>query len=138
MQAKMEKIVVSALSVVYSAGPILVQMTLLGVLLFLVLLIAYLLAQSYHRDSKRTSRWSLPSHFTIPILSPFTSVVRQDNLRLIENPLMFLQVEHETSVIGTWTIAVFLVVFAFLGYAIFRHWAHSLTSVRLFNRQIRP
>ncbi|KAJ7076451.1 hypothetical protein B0H15DRAFT_955619 [Mycena belliarum] len=47
----------------------------------------------------------LPAHFTIPILSPFTSVV-----------------EHETSVIGSKTLAIFALVLAGLAYFMFRHW----------------
>jgi len=46
-----------------------------------------------------------PAHFTIPILSPFTSVV-----------------EHETSVIGSKTLAVFAFVLAAFFYFVFRHW----------------
>ncbi|KAA1471982.1 hypothetical protein DENSPDRAFT_149697 [Dentipellis sp. KUC8613] len=53
----------------------------------------YLLS-SWSRE-KPTAKWGLASHFTIPILSPFTSVV-----------------EHETSVIGTKTIVLSIIVFA--------------------------
>ncbi|KAJ7757141.1 hypothetical protein B0H16DRAFT_1662539 [Mycena metata] len=46
-----------------------------------------------------------PAHFTIPIFSPFTSVV-----------------EHETSVIGSKTLTVFAFALAGLAYFAFRHW----------------
>ncbi|KIY49721.1 hypothetical protein FISHEDRAFT_57981 [Fistulina hepatica ATCC 64428] len=46
------------------------------------------------------------AHFTIPVLSPFASVI-----------------EHETSVIGSKTISLFVVCFCVLIYAVFRHWA---------------
>ncbi|KAF8068701.1 hypothetical protein FPV67DRAFT_1086313 [Lyophyllum atratum] len=64
---------------------------LLGLVALLVALVIYL-ATHYSRQS--TIR-ATPSHFTIPILSPFTSVV-----------------EHETSVIGSKTIALILLVVA--------------------------
>ncbi|KAI0922717.1 hypothetical protein AcV5_009614 [Taiwanofungus camphoratus] len=64
-------------------------------------MVVYGLSRHHHRAS--SSRWLLPSHFTIPILSPFSSVV-----------------EHETSVINP--KLVLLLVFAGLGYACFRYW----------------
>lgn len=51
------------------------QIILLVALCLLVILVIYL-ATHHTRHSAQRSRWSLPSHFTIPILSPFTSVVR--------------------------------------------------------------
>jgi hypothetical protein len=33
-------------------------------------------AQSHHLNDTRRNRWSSPTYFTIPVLSPFTSVVR--------------------------------------------------------------
>ncbi|KAG0703543.1 hypothetical protein DFH29DRAFT_436105 [Suillus ampliporus] len=66
-------------------------------LLFLVLLYILLL-----HDSPKSKG---ASHFTIPILSPFTSVV-----------------EHETGVITAKTVTIFIVVLGVLSYAVFRHW----------------
>ncbi|KAG2159275.1 uncharacterized protein EDB93DRAFT_277095 [Suillus bovinus] len=65
-------------------------------LLFLALI--YILL----RDSPKAKG---ASHFTIPILSPFTSVV-----------------EHETGIISARSISFFIVVLGILSYAIFRHW----------------
>ncbi|KAG1733325.1 hypothetical protein EDB19DRAFT_1896645 [Suillus lakei] len=65
-------------------------------LLFLALI--YILL----RDSPKSKG---ASHFTIPILSPFTSVV-----------------EHETGVISARSVSIFIVVLGILSYAIFRHW----------------
>ncbi|KAG1737546.1 uncharacterized protein EDB91DRAFT_482713 [Suillus paluster] len=66
-------------------------------LLFLVLL--YMLVLHDSPKSKGAS------HFTIPILSPFTSVV-----------------EHEIGAISARSVSVFIVVLGVLSYAIFRHW----------------
>ncbi|KAF5310714.1 hypothetical protein D9619_008159 [Psilocybe cf. subviscida] len=82
---------------------------LIGVL---VLLIMYL-ATHYTRHSllmqqKSHDRWWSAigaSHFTIPILSPFTSVV-----------------EQETSVIGAKIIGSVAAIAACFGYFAFRHW----------------
>jgi len=89
-QARMEKIVI----------------ILLACLVFLFLLMIYILTspKRYHCQSP-SFQWSLPSHFTIPILSPFTSVV-----------------EQETSVIGTRSITAFVMISAALIYFVFRHW----------------
>ncbi|KAJ7248122.1 hypothetical protein B0H12DRAFT_1072730 [Mycena haematopus] len=76
---------------------------LLVMLLLLVLALLHLAHKSASASASRPRR--LPSHFTIPILSPFTSVV-----------------EHETSVIGSKTLAVFAFAFAGLAYFVFRHW----------------
>ncbi|KAF9267379.1 hypothetical protein L218DRAFT_1060923 [Marasmius fiardii PR-910] len=51
------------------------------------------------------------THFTIPILSPFASVV-----------------EHESSVIGTKTIAAISMILAILVYFMFQHWIAHLVS----------
>jgi len=59
---------------------------LLGFMGFLVMKIAP------DRDANR-SKSSKPSHFTIPIFSPFTSVV-----------------EHETGVFGTKAVSIFVVI----------------------------
>ncbi|KAJ7662108.1 hypothetical protein DFH06DRAFT_1471691 [Mycena polygramma] len=74
---------------------------LLGILLLLVFA---LLCIAHNAGSASHSR-KAPGHFTIPILSPFTSVV-----------------EHETSVVGSKTLALFVLVFAGLAYFAFRHW----------------
>jgi len=79
-------------------------LVLLGSLLFFALLVVYLLTHPNYRNHPPPSHWSLPSHFTIPILSPFTSVT-----------------EHESSVVGTRLVTVFLVILAVLGYVLFRH-----------------
>lgn len=65
-------------------------------LLFLALI--YILL----RDSPKSKG---ASHFTIPILSPFTSVV-----------------EHETGIISARSVSFFILVVGILSYAIFRHW----------------
>ncbi|KAF5375673.1 hypothetical protein D9615_009331 [Tricholomella constricta] len=72
---------------------------LMGLVAVLVALVIYL-ATHYTRHS--TTR-ATPSHFTIPILSPFTSVV-----------------EHETSVIGSKTIAMVLLALSVLAYLFIR------------------
>ncbi|KAG5723009.1 hypothetical protein E4T56_gene17814 [Termitomyces sp. T112] len=69
---------------------------LLVLIVILVLVVVYLYA-SY------TSPQTAPAHFTIPILSPFTSVV-----------------EHETSVIGSKTIALILLITGLLSYLAIR------------------
>ncbi|RDB30657.1 hypothetical protein Hypma_005782 [Hypsizygus marmoreus] len=72
---------------------------LLVFILFLVVLIMYLATHHTRQTSARPA-----SHFTIPILSPFTSVV-----------------EHETSVIGSKTITMVLVLLAAFAYFLMRH-----------------
>ncbi|KAG6812462.1 hypothetical protein H0H92_002727 [Tricholoma furcatifolium] len=64
---------------------------LLGMIALLLSLVVYLFAT---RSNQKT-----PTHFTIPILSPFTSVI-----------------EHETSVIGSKTITLLILVGAALSY----------------------
>ncbi|GLB45218.1 hypothetical protein LshimejAT787_2001230 [Lyophyllum shimeji] len=71
---------------------------LLGLVAVLLVLVIYLATHYTRQSTART-----PSHFTIPILSPFTSVV-----------------EHETSVVGSKTIALVLVVIAVLSYVFIR------------------
>ncbi|KAJ6481810.1 hypothetical protein C8R45DRAFT_1100222 [Mycena sanguinolenta] len=78
-------------------------LALLVMLLLLVLALLHLAHKSASASASRPRR--LPSHFTIPILSPFTSVV-----------------EHETSVIGSKTLAILAFAFAGLAYFVFRHW----------------
>ncbi|KAI0313876.1 hypothetical protein OF83DRAFT_1064751 [Amylostereum chailletii] len=67
-------------------------------------LVIYLLFTD-ERSKQPQSKWAMASHFTIPILSPWTSVV-----------------EHETSTFGAKTIVAALVVAACLAYAVFRYW----------------
>lgn len=75
---------------------------LLASLCSLVALVIYLAAH-YTRQTSVRHPWSLPSHFTIPILSPFTSVV-----------------EHETSVIGSKVITVGLLLATGMAYLMLR------------------
>ncbi|KAF8813145.1 hypothetical protein BYT27DRAFT_7085261 [Phlegmacium glaucopus] len=85
---------------------------LLCLITLLILLIVYL-ATHYTRHSlrmqmnERKTWWSAvgASHFTIPILSPFTSVV-----------------EQETSVISPKLIGTVAAIAACLAYMVFRHW----------------
>ncbi|KAH7912860.1 hypothetical protein BJ138DRAFT_1082811 [Hygrophoropsis aurantiaca] len=72
---------------------------LLGSVLLLFLAIVYILLRHAGQSPPRSS------HFTIPILSPFASVV-----------------EHETGVIGAKTVTIFVLVLGALAYGIFRHW----------------
>ncbi|KAF9010258.1 hypothetical protein BDQ17DRAFT_1347843 [Cyathus striatus] len=78
---------------------------LIGSIVSLVALIIYLAAHYTQETNSRRSRWSLPLHFTIPILSPFTSVV-----------------EHETSMFGTKMLSVMVITFACFAYFAFKHW----------------
>ncbi|PCH37390.1 hypothetical protein WOLCODRAFT_140835 [Wolfiporia cocos MD-104 SS10] len=81
-------------------------MTLFACLIAFVSTTIYLLSRA---QRPTPSRWALPSHFTIPILSPFASVV-----------------EHETSVIDTRLITMCCAILAALAYACFRYWlAHG-------------
>jgi len=68
---------------------------------FFILISHLSLVHSSH-SSGRQSQWA---HFTIPILSPFASVV-----------------EHEVSVIGSKTITAISLIIACLGYFVFRYW----------------
>ncbi|KAF9528691.1 hypothetical protein CPB83DRAFT_854116 [Crepidotus variabilis] len=85
---------------------------LLLLIAFMVMLIIYL-ATHYTRHSmllhqkQNTSWWSAigASHFTIPILSPFTSVV-----------------EHESSIFGAKIIGTLAAIGAVLLYFVFRYW----------------
>jgi len=71
---------------------------LVACLMILFLVVLYI----WMHDSPKTKA---ASHFTIPILSPFTSVV-----------------EHETGIISATSVTIFIVVMGILSYAIFRHW----------------
>ncbi|KAH7920427.1 hypothetical protein BV22DRAFT_1039882 [Leucogyrophana mollusca] len=74
---------------------------LVGSVFLLFLAIVYILVCYAAHPPPR----STPYHFTIPILSPFASVV-----------------EHETGVIGAKTVTIFALVLGVLAYSIFRHW----------------
>ncbi|KIM82881.1 hypothetical protein PILCRDRAFT_820182 [Piloderma croceum F 1598] len=98
---------IAALSQAHEAKQVRLEkfvIALLACLGFLIMAFIYLLT-SRNRNEPSASRRSLPYHFTIPILSPFTSVV-----------------EHETSAIGTRSIAVLVMTLAVLVYFIFRRW----------------
>ncbi|TDL27851.1 hypothetical protein BD410DRAFT_761047 [Rickenella mellea] len=79
--------------------------SLLVTIISFSLAVTYLSISNSSRHPPQISRWSLPSHFTIPILSPFTSVT-----------------EHESSVVGFRVMAVGVVVLGLLAYALIRHW----------------
>ncbi|KAJ7905123.1 hypothetical protein B0H13DRAFT_2508843 [Mycena leptocephala] len=74
-------------------------------LLVMLLLLVFALLHLAHKSAATARPRKVPAHFTIPILSPFTSVV-----------------EHETSVVGSKTLAIFALVLAGLAYFLFRHW----------------
>ncbi|KAF4579574.1 hypothetical protein AB1N83_009057 [Pleurotus pulmonarius] len=85
-----------------------VVLLLIGCVILLVSVVIYLAVSTHHRSSKQASSWlTLPSHFTIPILSPFTSVV-----------------EHESSALSSRTIAMLILSLACLLYFMFRLWLH--------------
>ncbi|KIP07766.1 hypothetical protein PHLGIDRAFT_408341 [Phlebiopsis gigantea 11061_1 CR5-6] len=69
----------------------------------LIAALLYMLHASHARPQQ--SRWLAPMHFTIPVLSPFASVV-----------------EHESSVIGSRVIVVIVLVTAVVAYGCFRYW----------------
>jgi hypothetical protein len=101
-------------------------MVLAGVILVLILVIIYLATHLTRHASKAQRHWlSLPSHFTIPILSPFTSVVSLRVYNLVVMMLSPSQVEQETSVFSTRVIGIITVVLGVLAYFIFRHWFNS-------------
>ncbi|KAF8911356.1 hypothetical protein CPB85DRAFT_651015 [Mucidula mucida] len=75
---------------------------LLGIIVFLALLVVSI--STRQREPQR-QHWLLPSHFTIPVLSPFTSVV-----------------EHEASIIGARIIVASMLITACLAYFVYRHW----------------
>ncbi|EIM87453.1 uncharacterized protein STEHIDRAFT_139125 [Stereum hirsutum FP-91666 SS1] len=70
----------------------------------LLAFIIYILMTNSPASKQSASRWG--AHFTIPILSPFTSVI-----------------EHEVSTFGTTALIGFAFVFAGLAYAVFRYYA---------------
>nr|GAT58088.1 predicted protein [Mycena chlorophos] len=67
---------------------------------------------SHSRSPSHHAKSPPAKHFTIPILSPFTSVI-----------------EHETSVVGSTTLAVIVLACAAAGYAMFRHWDEAVVFV---------
>ncbi|KAI0786245.1 hypothetical protein C8Q75DRAFT_772918 [Abortiporus biennis] len=77
---------------------------LLTWLISLVAVILYLVVRGHHSPLQQ-SKWTSPVHFTIPVLSPFTSVV-----------------EHEVSAFNARVLSVFAVMGTFLAYMCFRHW----------------
>ncbi|KAF8624570.1 hypothetical protein AX15_005807 [Amanita polypyramis BW_CC] len=81
-----------------------ILLAIITALIFVIIYQANLYIR-HHNDAKRGNRWSTPAHFTIPILSPFTSVV-----------------EHETSVVNSKTVVVLFCVAGCVVYMAFRHW----------------
>ncbi|KZT04974.1 uncharacterized protein LAESUDRAFT_727547 [Laetiporus sulphureus 93-53] len=79
----------------------LLVLILLGCLVSFAFATVYMISPSQHSQS---TRWPTP-HFTIPILSPFTSVV-----------------EHETSAVNAKMTSAFIVALACLAYGCFRYW----------------
>ncbi|CCM04493.1 uncharacterized protein FIBRA_06673 [Fibroporia radiculosa] len=89
------------------------EMLVVALIACLVAFVCAIMYMHVRSLDQRASRWSVPTHFTIPILSPFASVV-----------------EHETSVIGNRLLAVGAAIFAILAYACFRFWlSHKIGSV---------
>ncbi|KAI0078080.1 hypothetical protein K474DRAFT_1594822 [Panus rudis PR-1116 ss-1] len=76
---------------------------LLTWLIALVAVIVYLLIKE--RTVPSSSRWTTPLHFTVPVLSPFTSVV-----------------EHETSVVNARVVALMAAFGTLAVYGCFRYW----------------
>ncbi|KAJ7618499.1 hypothetical protein FB45DRAFT_168579 [Roridomyces roridus] len=77
----------------------------LALLATILLLVIALLNLAHHKAAAHQQQSKHPAHFTIPILSPFTSVV-----------------EHETSVNGAKTLTALALMCAVLAYFVFRHW----------------
>jgi len=85
-------------------------------------LVIYLLSHAV-RDKKRPG-WSL-GHFTIPILSPFSSVVSLCAVLFsssVDRASWGMQVEQESSLIGTRTLTVLVVVVGVTAYFLIRTW----------------
>lgn len=75
-------------------------------------------------NSATQSKGAWRPHFTIPILSPFTSIVssfQQINYLLVQLTIVIRQVEHEMSKVGFRTTAVFLIISGIVVYALVRH-----------------
>ncbi|KAF8531398.1 hypothetical protein JB92DRAFT_2851825 [Gautieria morchelliformis] len=82
-----------------------VALVLSLLLLLLAVAVLYLLARSSSRQrTPEASRWGLPHHLTIPVLSPFTSVV-----------------ESESAVIGARSLTVLSVVSGAVVYGLIRY-----------------
>ncbi|KAL5514603.1 hypothetical protein ACEPAG_1919 [Sanghuangporus baumii] len=78
----------------------------LGLISTIVLITLILLFRHHNSSDDRSSKnRAFRPHLTIPILSPFTSIV-----------------EHEDSKFSFRTTAVFLIVLGCVAYAMFRHW----------------
>ena len=86
-----------------------------------MMLVMYL-ATHYTRQSATKL---LPYHFTIPISSPFTSVVRFPRSLFFSSNhrdlVAIFQVEHETSVMGTKVVTMIVLVLAALAYLYIQH-----------------
>lgn len=76
----------------------------------LVVVVLCLLGTHYLASSRKPERGA--THFTIPVLSPFTSVV-----------------EHETSAWGARIIVPALMIVAMLAWGVFRHWSDRKSVV---------
>ena len=86
---------------VYSHSPSL-QMLLTATVALLVLLVIYLATHYTHhsmllQQQQHQRHWlaGLPSHFTIPILSPFTSVVRTPRMFVVPQTLIEVYIGRE-------------------------------------------
>ncbi|KAH9914109.1 uncharacterized protein B0H18DRAFT_1046629 [Fomitopsis serialis] len=99
---KLETLVVSSLSVSLMYG--LTSCVDIPLCCLVATVAAIIHSYSLVRHSASTG-WSVPTHFTIPILSPFASVV-----------------EHETSAFGTRLLIACTAICAMLAYACFRYW----------------
>ncbi|KAG1769836.1 hypothetical protein EDD22DRAFT_868151 [Suillus occidentalis] len=77
---------------------------LVACLMLLFLALIYILLRNSPKSKSA-------SHFTIPILSPFTSVV-----------------EHETGIMSARLVSIFIIGLGILSYAIFRHWLSKKRS----------
>lgn len=90
----------------------------------MVAVIIYLVLKN-HNDPVH-SRFSSPLHFTIPVLSPFTSVVSDCSLIIVHelriDNVNSSQVEQETSVINAPMLAVISLFGAATVYGCFRYW----------------
>ncbi|KAG2123182.1 hypothetical protein BD769DRAFT_1577169 [Suillus cothurnatus] len=97
-QSRLEKSVVRCVNLfVFLCAAHFIQAVLITCFMLLFLGLIYILL----RDSPKSKA---ASHFTIPILSPFTSVV-----------------EYETGIISARSVSMFIVVLGILSYVIFRH-----------------
>ncbi|KAK1223468.1 hypothetical protein PQX77_013657 [Marasmius sp. AFHP31] len=86
---------------------------LIGALILFSAALFFVYVTSAPSNPRHDPRSKSFAHFTIPILSPFASVV-----------------EHETSAIGTRTIAAVSTVLAILVYFMFRHWMQNARHPR--------